>query len=395
MPGSAPSPPRPVVVQLVGSFALGGSERQALQLTRLLAADGRYDVHLACLDPSGPLRAEADGFLPAAIESFPLTSFYDARAVIQWSRFVRYLRRLRAAIVQTHDFYTNVFGMIGAWLARVPVRIAARRETEGTRTPAQLRVELLAYRLAHSIVANAGAVAGQLSRQGASSSKIVTIHNGLDLARRSLPAGFDPSAIRRSLGLPENSPLVTLVANMNFELKDQGTFLRAAALVLEQAPGTAFALAGTGRLESSWKRLAAELGISAQVHFLGACNRVPELLAASTIGVLSSWAEGFSNSILEYMAAGLPVVATDAGGAREAVLEGQTGYIVAPRHPQALAARLLELLASPALTRRLGEAGRRRVASEFSCQAQLSRTLVLFEAQLRRAGLTTATTASR
>jgi glycosyltransferase involved in cell wall biosynthesis len=373
---------RPVTVQLIGSFAQGGSERQALQLTRLLVEDGRYDVRLACLDPSGPLRAEAERIAPGAIAAFPLTRFYNSRAAFQWLRFARYLRRERAAIVQTHDFYTNVFGMIGAALARTPVRIAARREMAGTRTPAQLRAERAAYRLAGAVVANSHAAARQLSAEGIPASKIVPIHNGLDLARLSPPA----SPSRASFGLPPDGPLVTLVANMNFELKDQGTFLRAAALVLKQIPGAAFALAGTGRLEESWRRLAVELGIAPRIHFLGACARVPELLAVSTVGVLSSWAEGFSNAILEYMAAGLPVVATDAGGAREAVLDGETGYIVPPRQPEALAARLAGLLRDPDLARRLGQAGRRRVEAEFSCAAQLEKTLALFNRLLAGAG---------
>lgn len=366
--------PRPVAVQLMGSFAQGGSERQALQLTRLLIEDGRYDVRLACLNPSGPLRAEADKLLHGVIEVFPLTRFYNAAAALQWIRFARYLRRQRAVIVQTHDFYTNVFGMIGAALARTPVRIAARRETAGTRTRAQLGVERAAYRLANAVVANSDAVARQLLTEGIPASKIALIHNGLDLARLTPPD--NPS--RASFGLPAEGPVVTLVANMNFELKDQGTFLRAAALVLKEIPDAAFALAGAGRLEESWRRLAAELGIAARVHFLGACARVPELLAVSTIGVLCSWAEGFSNAILEYMAAGLPAVATDAGGAREAVLDGKTGYIVPPRQPEALAARLVELLSDPALARRLGRAGRRRVEAQFSCAAQLEKTVALF-----------------
>ncbi len=390
MSGSGSLSARPVVVQLIGSFVRGGSERQALQLTRLLAADGRYDVRLACLNASGPLSEEAAGLLPAPVEVFPLTSFYNGGTAIQWARFARYLRRQRAVVVQTHDFYTNVFGMIGSWLARVPVRIAARRETAGTRTPVQLRVELLSYRLAHSVVANAAAVAGRLQLQGVPVPKIVTIYNGLDPARFELPEDFDCGAARRRFGLPPESPMVTLVANMDFEVKDQGTFLRAAAQVLEQMPGTVFALAGTGRLESSLRHLASELGISEHVYFLGACDRVPELLAASTVGVLSSWAEGFSNSILEYMAAGLPVVATDVGGAREAIVEGQTGYLVPPRQPYALAGRLLELLGNPGATRRLGEAGRRRVTSLFSCQEQLTRTLALFERLVGSARLTKA-----
>src|ERR1051325_10383095 len=140
---------KPNVLQLVGSFHQGGSERQAVQVTRLLGESGRYNVHLACLDPTGPLRAEADA-LGLEIPAFPLTSFYDRNMAAQLRRLARYLRERRIEVVQSYDFYTNVFGMTGAALARTPVRIAARREsagrkTPGTKTGAQRFVERCAF----------------------------------------------------------------------------------------------------------------------------------------------------------------------------------------------------------------------------------------------------------
>src|ERR1700754_3917713 len=138
---------RPSVLHLVSSFQTGGSERQAVQLVRLLKASDRYDVHLACLDGGGVLRAEVERIGLREIPEYRLNSFYDAGMLRQLGRFARFLYEHRVDIVQTHDFYTNVFGMLGARLARVPVRIAARRETTGWRSPAQKRIERLAYRL--------------------------------------------------------------------------------------------------------------------------------------------------------------------------------------------------------------------------------------------------------
>jgi L-malate glycosyltransferase len=369
---------KPVVVQLVGSFAQGGSERQAIQLASLLLQDGNYDIRLVCLSPSGPLRDEARRAGFDNVPAFPLTRFYNLGAFAQWGRFARFLRRQRAQIVQTHDFYTNVFGIIGAALACVPVRIAARREIAGTRTPAQLKVERAVYHAAHAIVANAGAVRCQLVREGVSESRIVTVHNGLDLDRFALPPGFDALQTRRRFGLPGEGPLISIVANMDLELKDQDTFLRAARLVSQAFPCAAFALAGAGRREPILRQLADELGLSRSAFFLGACPDVPGLLSVSTIGVLSSSAEGFSNAILEYMAASLPVVATSVGGAAEAILDGQTGFLVPASDPAAMAHRLLALLCDPALARRMGQLARRRVETEFSCQARLDKTLALY-----------------
>jgi glycosyltransferase involved in cell wall biosynthesis len=369
---------KPVVVQLIGSFDQGGSERQAIQLAGLLRQEGNYDIRLVCLSASGPLRDEARRAGFDDIPAFPLTSFYNLDALVQWGRFARYLRRQRARIVQTHDFYTNVFGIVGAALAGVPVRIAARREIAGTRTPAQIKVERAVFRAAHAIVANAGAVGDQLVRDGVGESRIVTIHNGLDPDRFALPPGFDALHTRRRFGLPPQGPLISLVANMNFELKDQDTFLRAAKLVSQDFPDAAFALAGAGGREPVLRQLAADLGLSHSTFFLGACHDVPGLLSVSTIGVLSSRAEGFSNAILEYMAASLPVVATTVGGAAEAVIEGETGLLVPARDPAAMAHSLLALLRDPERARRMGQLARRRVEAEFSCRAQLDKTLALY-----------------
>jgi glycosyltransferase involved in cell wall biosynthesis len=372
------------VLQLVGSFNQGGSERQAVQLTRLLAESGRYRVRVACLDPSGVLRGEVERLKLGGIESYPLTSFYDRRFVAQLSRFATFLRAEGFALVQTHDFYSNVFGMVGAALARVPARVASKRETKGMRTPAQRRVELLAYRLAHAVVANAEAVRRQLVEDGVPARKVSVVYNGLDDERLRPPADFSREETLDSLGLPRGRRLVTLVANLRHAVKDHPTFLRAARRVRSEVPEAAFVLAGEGELEASLRALASELGIADAVFFTGRCARVGELLAVSDVCVLSSAAEGFSNAILEYMAAGRPVVATDVGGAREAIVEGETGHLVPAGDDERMAARIRELLRDPERARAMGERGRRRVVQQFSCAAQLARTEALYEGLLER-----------
>jgi glycosyltransferase involved in cell wall biosynthesis len=108
------------------------------------------------------------------------------------------------------------------------------------------------------------------------------------------------------------------------------------------------------------------------------------LLSISELCVLSSRAEGFSNAILEYMAAARPVVATDVGGAREVIREGETGYLVPSGDDVKMAARLIELLRDPAKARRMGDEGRRVVEEDFSCEAQLARTEELYSRLLRQ-----------
>ena len=369
------------VLQLVSSFNQGGSERQAVQLTRLLKENGRYDVAMACLDLSGVLFDEAQRLEIGEIPEYKLTSFYDQNMVTQLRRFAAFLRKQGIEVLHTHDFYTNVFGMTAGAIARVPVRVASRRETTGWRTEKQKFVERLAYRLAHKIVANSEAVRGQLVKEGVSSEKIVTVYNGLDMARIKPTPGLKREEMLASFGLPCGDELqfVTIVANLRHPVKDHPTFLRAAARVLAAQPGARFIIAGEGELTARMRGLAKELGLERETFFIGRVERVADLLAASDVCVLSSKAEGFSNSILEYMAAARPVVVTDVGGAREAAIDKETGFIVPPGDPAAMASRLVELLSQPDLARAMGERGRERVEQEFSCRAQLERTENLYD----------------
>ena len=375
------------VLQLIDSFNQGGSERQALQLTRLLVQSGKFKIHLASLSPEGSLRSTIEDLDLGDIPSFPLNSFYDANAVKQLTRFVQWLKAARINVLHTHDFYTNVFGMTAGALARLPVRVASMRETAGMRTSTQKRVQRVAYSLAHHVVANSQAVSQVLIADGVPAEKVSVIYNGLDL-KRLAPQTFSRAETLALLGLDsETDPrrrFISIVANMRHEVKDHRMFLRAARRVAEVVPDAAFLLAGEGELTDSLRELAAELGIHERTYFLGRCERVAELLSVSEICVLSSKAEGFSNSILEYMAAGRPVVATNVGGAAELIREGETGYLVPAGDDEMMAARLIDLLRDPNRSRMMGEAGKRIVEEQFSCEAQLSRTEDLYERLLRQ-----------
>lgn len=368
------------VLHLVHGFYEGGSERQAVQLAGLLRADRTHEVFLAALNREGVLRAEAEKLGFAAVPEFPLTSFYDRNFFGQLRRCARFLRENRIDIVHTHDFYTNVFGTAAASLAGVPVKIASKRETGGMRSGAQKRIEKLVFRMADAVVVNAEAVRRFLLDAGVEGSKLEVVYNGLDLARLA-PVETGRSKICAELGLPvfENIKFITLVANLRHRVKNQPMFLRAAQKVSENFPDAHFVLAGEGELKNDLQNLARELKIEAKTHFIGRCTRVPELLSVSYAGVLTSFAEGFSNSILEYMAARLPVVATRVGGAAEVVEDDRNGFLIESDDDPAMAEKLGLLLAEPEKARRFGENGRRLVEENFSCRAQLENTLNLYE----------------
>ena len=373
------------VLYFIYGLGEGGAEHQMLQLAKRMKESGDYRVHIACLLRSGDLLDEAEQLVGEEVRGFPITSFYNRTMLVQLRRFASYLRENEIEIIHTQDFYSNIFGMIGATLAGVPARIAFKGETEFSRSPRQRFVERCAFRLAHAVIANAEAVRNQMIREGVAAKKLVTIYNGIDL-QRVTPSEGQREKVLASFGLPCESPrrFVTIVANIQHAVKDHPMFLRAAQRVRAAIPDAAFVIAGKGQLKDSLQAYAAELGLTEDVFFIGRCDRVGDLLGISDVGVLSSQAEGFSNSILEYMAAALPVVATDVGGAREVIIDGETGYLVPSGDDVEMGEHIISLLREPERARLMGQRGRAIVTEKFSWEAQVSILRPFYEQLLAR-----------
>lgn len=331
------------------------------------------------MNGKGILRKKIEELGIADIPEFSIASFYSPSAMKQLFALSNYMHDNKVSILQTHDFYTNVFGMAAGALARVPVRIAAKRET-GMRSTAQKFVERRAFNLAHAVVVNANAVKDILTKSGVNPNKITTIYNGLDLQRVE-QRETSRTCILRQFGLPDsdNTKFVTIVANMRSPVKNHRMFLRAAGKVKERVPDVGFIIAGEGELTKEIKAFAAELRLAEHVFFTGRCTKVAELLSISEVCVLSSESEGFSNSILEYMAASKPVVATAVGGAAEAIAENENGFLVPADDDEAMADRLIALLENPARAKEMGIRGRKFAEESFSTNAQLAKTLSLYE----------------
>jgi L-malate glycosyltransferase len=378
----------PRVLHLIDSFHQGGSERQAVQLARMQHESGACTVRVAALDASGVLKPEVERLSLGPIHEFRLRSFHHPSTIRQVRRFATVLRDEAVDVLHAHDFYTNIFGMAAGLVAGVPVRIASRREIDPGRTSLQRFVERRAFDVAHAIVVNAEAIRQDLVAHGIPDRKIRTIYNGVDPSRFSTTASSSRAEALASFGLPQDArrQFVTILANLRLELKDHRTFLLAAQQVKAVVPDAAFVVAGEGELLEPMRELARQLGIEGDVFFTGRCDRVPALLSISDVCVLSSVSEGFANVLIEYMTAGRPVVTTDVGGAREAVIDGENGYLVAPRDARVMADRIASLLLDGERRERMGAKGRERALATFSSTAQLERSTTLYADLLARAG---------
>jgi len=331
------------VVLLLTSFDVGGTERQMVDLVRRLDT-ARFRPHIACFHQRGRLLADVPDWIP--IREFPIHGFARPAAARQWLAFARWCRDIGARLVHTCDLYANIFGLPAAAFAGVPARIANRREiVTGDKSPAQLRCQRLAYKAAHVVVANSAAARAQLAREGVPEHKLRVIPNGLDL-RRYAPAPAR-GAIRR----------VVMVANLRAE-KGHETLIGAIPAIAARHPDATFSFAGNGPRRDALHTLARALGVETRVRFLGECRDVPALLADSDLFVLPSRSEAFPNAVIEAMAAGLPVVASDVGGIPEVVRDGVTGVLVPPDDVPALADAVAGLMDAPRRAAALGQVAR-------------------------------------
>jgi glycosyltransferase involved in cell wall biosynthesis len=303
-------------------------------------------------------------------------------------RLVALLRRERPDIV--HFFLPRSY-LVGAPLAvaaGVRHRVMSRRSlhTYMAGKPAVLAaVERRLHHHMDALLGNSRAILEDLAEEGAPADRLVLLYNGIEVAAPPADRGLAETGAqtgaktRAALGLDAGAVVLCAVANL-IAYKGHADLVEACARLPAEPPWhLLLAGADPDGLAASLRQRAEALGIAGRVHVLGSRDDVPALLAASDIGVLASHEEGFPNAVLEYMAAGLPVVATAVGGTAEAVVDGETGHLVAPRDPAALAAALGSLAADPERRRRWGEAGRRRVAALFSLDASAGAYMALYE----------------
>ena len=356
------------------SFMLGGTERQFTRLAASLDRE-RFEVHIGCLHRSGPLALELES-IGLELTEFPLTSFYDANTLRQFVRLVRFFRERRIQVLHAFDFYTDVFTVPAARAAGVAVILASRRELMNLRTPWQRRAVKIACKMSTGVVVNSLATAKDAIDAGlAGNEALFTLPNCIDLDRFKRVA--DTVAIRAKLGIAPDAPVAGTLCVLRPE-KDLETFLRACQMVRESFPSARFAIIGEGPERRRLEELADDLAIADAVLFLGARNDIPELLATMDVFVLTSRTESFPNAILEAMAAGRAVVATNVGGVPEVVWDGESGLLAPAGDASEIASRIVQLLGDPARRQAMGNSGLERVKTEYAVETVSARLQALY-----------------
>ena len=343
------------VLHLVPVFAVGGME---VGLTKLVNGIDPATVQggICSFTPVGDFKDR----LRPGVPLFELRrrSGNDPRLVTQ---LYRLLKRERPDIVHTHAWGTLCEGYLAARLARIPRIVHGEHGTMETRRR-NIGIQRFVWRRVDQVLSVSERLADRMAREvGFPRTRIRTIRNGVDLTRW---ATGNRAATRARLRADPAEVLVLAVGRL-VAVKNHANLLAAVAKVRAAGVPCRLMIAGEGPLTAALAKQAATLGVSGAAELLGPRQDLPDLLAACDIFALSSDSEGMSNTIIEAMAAGRPVLATDVGGNSELVVPDQTGLLVEARSPEALARGIQALAAAPAAREAMGAAGRLRAEREF------------------------------
>ena len=367
------------LLQFLTFFYLGGTERQVMNLATGLDP-ARFDLHMGCNGKVGALLEEATS-RGIPVEEYAIKSLYNLGAMHARLRLSRYIREHAIEIVHSYGFYSNLFAIPAARLAGAPVVIASIRDCGEALTGAQRRVQKMFCRMADCILANAEGVRRWLISEGYPARKIQVIRNGIV---RPMPVAVEETGkLRQEFGIAADTRLIAVCSRLT-PMKGLEHFLEAASIVGRSRTNVRFLVIGgpshigDGSYKAELERYAASLGLENKVIFTGFRTDVAKILPEIDISVLPSLSEGLSNSLLEAMSAGVPVIATRVGGTPEAVENGRSGLLIRPGDSGALIQAMNEMLDNPEAARRMGEEGRNRASSRFSVEKMVRETEALY-----------------
>ncbi len=351
----------PLIAHVLHRLDLAGAEVLADALARRLA--DRFRFAFFCLDGVGPLgeRLAADGYPVVHLGRRPGIDPAVAR------RLRHAVRDHGVALLHAHQytpFFYAALSRAGGLGGHPPILFTEHgRHYPDRRKRRRVLANRLLLKPADRVTAVGSFIRDALiAHEAIATDRVEVIYNGID------PRPYeqaDRAAARRAMGLDDNELAVLHVARFA-PVKDHETSLRAFARLVEAEPRARLVLIGDGEGRAAAERQTRDLGVTERVTFLGRRDDVPALLAGGDAFVLSSLSEGVSVTLLEAMAAGVPIAATDVGGNGEVVEHGVTGLLSPRRDADALAANLLRLLRDPGLRRRLADAGRRRLRERFT-----------------------------
>lgn len=344
---------------------MGGAERNLIMLAENLRAKG-YKIVVCCLK-GGALARNMEQAAFNVVE-LNLNRIYDHKGIIAAIKMIKIIRSENAAVLMTYHESSDFLGLLIALLTNSPI-ISNRRDMGFKLAPRHVKIYKKINRFFDHIVAVSSAVMHSVCKsQGVMPQRISVIPNGVDSF-----VVQDGNGRKKIKDLKSGSGYLKLCCLANIrKIKGQKYLVSAAHIVSEKFPRVCFYFAGATDIDRPYyaelQQQVKDLSLEAMVSFTGQLSpsQVPDFLADMDICVLPSLSEGMSNTLLEYMAAGKPVVATAVGGNPELVEDGETGFLVPPEKAEAMAEAILKLLKNPKLRSEMGLHARKHVERDFS-----------------------------
>jgi glycosyltransferase involved in cell wall biosynthesis len=355
------------ILHLTEDMRRGGQENIIALLARGMDRD-KYSSQVWCLSAGGEVAEELlrDGL---GVRVLGLGGYYNPLNIL---RLALLLRRERFDILHAHGYFASTFGRLAGVLAGVPCMITHVHSIFHGLNRRNIAIDRLLNRFTRKIIFIARSAQDSFEREGYRfRDKAAVLYNGVPAA---IPQGAGPSG---------EKCVIVNVASL-YAHKGQVFLLRAMKEALPRFPQAELWIVGDGPLRSTLEEESRKLGIGEKIVFLGKRTDVRALLSQARIFVLPSTREGVPLSILEAMAAGLPVVASKVGGIPEVVDEGKTGFLCPPGDPAALTAALVTLLEDPVRSRQMGRAGQQVFERKFDVRLMLERLDGLYQECLDR-----------
>ncbi len=367
------------VLAVCPQLHVGGTELHLLQVLPMLDRN-RFSVRLFTTQNGGNLEPKFKA-VGISVVSPTITLPSPFHTLLAFVSLVRVLMRDRPEIVHFFLPEAYIVGSLAALIAGRRCLVMSRRSLNNYQARHRIGawLERKLHKRMKAVLGNSQAVVAQLRREGASSEKVALIYNGIDLKPYEKISSRE--AARHSLGLAPEAFVLTMVANL-FSYKGHADLLKALERVRDELPENWVLLCagrdvGTGAM---LRQLAEELDLAGHIRWLGESDDVPLIFAATDVSLQCSHEEGFANSILEAMASGIPVIATQVGSNPEAVIDGSTGLLVPPRDLDALGAAILKLARDPSLRQAMGVRGRNIVEQRFSLEPCVMQYTRIYEA---------------
>lgn len=345
-----------------------GGQNQVLLTVMGLRALGERAMLIA--HPDGELRRRAH----EGLDLVPLAPSTEVDLACAW-KLSRVLKQASPEIVHAHDPHAVAMASLALSIAApspAPHVVASRRVDFHLKANSFSRWK---YRQVDAFIASSEAIRQMLIHDGIEPERVVTVHEGVDVDRI---ARLPVTSIHAELWLPAHAPVVGNIAAL-VPHKGQRHLVDAAALVLKEVPDARFVILGEGELRGALEKQVHDLHLEKHVFLPGFRPDALNLLKSFDLFVMSSVTEGLGTSLLDAMAASRPIVATRTGGIPEAVDDGVTGVLVAPKDHRAMASEIVRMLRDPALRQRMGAAGLARVRDRFSVERMVRATLDVYQ----------------